>query len=513
MRTRKRKSLFELRSVEEVYPDETNPRKPDPVRLHLLRLSLSKLGFILPISITKEGMVLSGHQRLSVAKDLGWSHVPVQVVELPEKDIKGINILFNRVTNDFGALDTGGAAFTEAGLSGIIERAEQLQDIAPYTAESDTDESWFAINCKIQSIVNLGRDHSSKYDKKAIVVAENFIRKDIKIPIVVSESGDVVNGIHRLFAARENGITQWPIVTIPDALADFALHFLNYLSMDYDVDSDFAKVLRYSAYRRPQNNRGSVPKAYRFWGNGERTLPDKDSYTRDYWRNFRDIHGHNMIDFGSGLSKVAPFLQTKGINCIDFEPYRINPEGLNKTPDPDYSRRKAREFLKAVEDPRLCFDSIFLASVLNSVPFPQDRMAVLAIVHGLCSYSSTIYGTCRDISDFHYEYGGIRQANYFVFDSEPGVRLGDALHNPKIQKFHTQDEIDQHLAHFWNTRDYWKGGNIFYFRAKNPKRRNLDVLSKALEMEFDLPYKDGTTMGLVEAAKEAFSKRFKTKFD
>jgi len=491
-------SLYEPRDIDFLKPDATNPRKPDANRLHLLRLSLSKLGFILPIAITPGGMVLSGHQRLTVAKQLGFDEVPVQVVDLAEKDIKGINILFNRATNDFGALDTG--ADKSLHLRDIIEEAEKLKDFGD-------SEDWPVWHAEERSIEGIGRGLEDDYDKKAIVVADNFIRKGIKIPIVVTSTGRVINGKHRLFAAREKGIKKWPLVTVSDELADFSLHFLNYLSMDFHVDEEFADVLRYSAYRRPQNNRGAVPKAYRFWANGERTLLDRDSYSTEYWRKFRDLHGRTLLDFGSGLSKVAPFLQGKGINCIDFEPYRINPASENKKPDPEYSRTMALKFLSAIEDSSLVFDSIFLASVLNSVPFPRDRMAVLAIVHSLCGFGTTVYGTARDISDFTYEYSGIRQANYFVFDSEPGVRLGDTLANPKIQKFHTKNELDLQLHHFWKDKNYWNGGNIFYWRAKAPKRMSPQVLSQALAFEFDLPYANGTRMGLVKRAKEAFSNR------
>ena len=496
--------MYEQRDIEDLRPDEANPRTPDPVRLHLLRLSLSKLGFILPIAVTRSGMVLSGHQRLTVAKELGWTRVPVQVVDLADKDIQGINILFNRATNDFGALDTGSEALGDLHLNDIIERAEALED---YPVELE----WPVYMAEERSIAGIGRDISREYDKMAVVVADNFIRKGIYIPIVVTPTGRVVNGVHRLFAAREKGIEIWPVITVPDELADFALHFLNYLSMDFHVDEEFADMLRFSAYRRPQNNRGSVPKAYRFWANGERTLPDKDSYSKRYWQNFRDLHGKNVIDFGSGLSKVAPFLQKKGINCVDFEPYLINPRSQSRKPDPDYSRLRAAAFLENISNPELSFDSIFLASVLNSVPFPRDRMAVLAIVHGLSGFGTTIYGTCRDISDFTYEYSGIRQANYFVFDSEPGVRLGDTLANPKIQKFHTMNEMDKQLHILWKTKDFWKGGNIFYFRAKAPKRVNPTVLAAALEFEFDLPYADGSRMGLVKQAKAAFSNRLGVK--
>lgn len=494
--------MIKLRPVAELIPDETNPRKADPARLHILKLSLSKLGFILPVAATSDGLVLSGHQRLTVAKELGFKKVPVQTIAIEDKDIRGINILFNRTTNDIGSLDVGSDILKDLTLSDIIDRANKLPDFS---------YEWFAINCKTQSIAGIGKDLSHRYDKKAVVAAENFIRKNIQIPIVLSESGQVVNGIHRLFAAKENGIFEWPVIRIKDDIADFALYLLNYLSMDYHVDGDFEDMLRYCAYRRPQNNRGSVPKAYRFWGNGERTLLDKDSYSRDYWLKFRDLHGRSLLDFGSGLSKVAPFLNGKGFNCVDFEPYRINPHADNGVPDPEYSRTKAKEFIDNISNPDLVFDSIFAASVLNSVPHPKDRMCVLAIIHALSSIDTIFYGTCRDISDFHYEYGGIRQANYFAFDSEPGVRLGDALSNPKIQKFHSQEEIDQCFKYFWKTRDYWPGGNVFYFRCKAPIRVNPKVLSEALELEFNLPYKDGSRMNLVKQAKRAFSERLGVK--
>ncbi len=216
------------------------------------------------------------------------------------------------------------------------------------------------------------------------------------------------------------------------------------------------------------------------------------------------------MDFGAGLCKVRPFLEQRGMNCSDFEPYRIDPEGDVGTPSPEYSRKMAKQFLDELADGRP-FNSIFLASVLNSVPFPQDRMAVLAIVHALSGKDTCIYGTCRDISDFNYEYGGIRNANYFVFDTEPGVRIGDVMRNPKVQKFHTQEEADNMFARLWNKRDYWPGGNVFYFRLSAPKGYNVKVLAQALEMEFDMPYADGSTMGLVAAAKAAFSKRLGVK--
>lgn len=481
-------------------PDVTNPRKPDPARLGLLRLSIAKLGFLMPVfASASTGLLLSGHQRQTVSKELELARIPVQYVDIKDDDIAGVNILFNRVTNDFGAFDTGAAARDKLDLETVIAAAEALPDADP--------DNPYAINCKMEDVTELARLNSDRFNDKSVTQVQAIMRMGIRIPAVVSESGQIVNGVHRIFAALQSGEKEYPIVRIPDHIATVASNFLNYLSMDFHVDSDFEKLIRYSAYRRPQNNRGVVGKSYRFWANGCRTLSDKDSYSPEYWQTFRELHGHTLLDFGAGLAKVAPYLNTKGFNAHDFEPFLIDPDSGNGVPSPSYSRQQAKRFLQSIADPKLKFDSIFLSSVLNSVPFPKDRLCVLAIVHALCSRGTVVYGTCRDISDFNYEYGGIRKANYFTFDTEAGVRVGDVMRNPKIQKFHSQEEAREMFGRFWKDIEFWPGGNVFYWRVKAPMGFRPQVVAEALELEFNLPYADGSTMNLVDEAKAAFSKR------
>lgn len=490
-------------AIAAVHKDEANPRKSDAARMGLLKLSLKKLGFIQPLFVTPSGMLLSGHQRTTVSQELGFTKIPTVTVNLTDEQIRGVNLVFNRATNDFTAFDTGSKMHGQLDIDTVLQAAERLPDFE--------GENWFALNCKTEPLAPLVSGQAERYDKKAATMALVPYRMGIKIPVVASISGQIVNGVHRAFSALESGETSWPVIRIPDDHAEVALNFLNYLSMDFHVDSDFERLLRASAFRRPQNNRGAVPKAMRFWANGERTLPDKDSYSTDYWRKFRDLHGMNILDFGAGLGRAAPYLQTKGIEALDFEPYRIDPEGDAGVPSPEYSKQQARRFLRDVADPSVKFDSIFLCSVLNSVPFHRDRMCVLAIVHALSTRATKVYGTCRDISDYNYEYGGIRNANYFTFDSEPGVRLGDFMSRPKLQKFHTQAEARSMFGAFWKKVDMWPGGNVFYFRCESPVSISPKVLSAALEFEFNLPYLDKSTMGLVKEAKEAFGKRLMLK--
>ena len=94
----------ELVHVERLKPADYNPRRADAERLALVRLSLSRLGFLLPIVATPDGEILSGHQRHAVAMSMGARQVPVMFVDIPQERRRGLNILFNRATNDILSL-------------------------------------------------------------------------------------------------------------------------------------------------------------------------------------------------------------------------------------------------------------------------------------------------------------------------------------------------------------------------------------------------------------------------
>lgn len=490
---------------EELTPDKKNPRKPDQARLGLLQLSIQKLGFLMPLFREKKsGLLLSGHQRQTVSLALKEPLIPVEDIDVDEEDILGINLQFNRLTNDFNSFDTGRGAQSRLKIQEVIELAERLPDREPGVH--------FASGCKVEDVRSLTAHIGGLYDKKAIMSAANFLKKGIRIPAVVSQSGRVVNGVHRIFAAIEQGDGTWPVVRIPDEYAEVALALLNYLSMDFHVDDDFKDLLRAGAFRRVSNNRGVVPKSYRFWANGHRTLIDRESYSQEYWVNFRELHGNNILDFGAGLGKVAPYLRSKGMNAHDFEPYRVDPDTKKGEPDVEYSRSMAKQFLAAIADPELKFDSIFMSAVLNSVPFPEDRLKVLNIVNALSTRQTKVYGTYRHISDFNYEYGGVRNAGFFVFDSEEGVRLGDIASRPKLQKFMDEEEADAYFKRFWLTAQHWRGGNVSYFMLANPKTVNLKALGQSLDFEFgELPFRNGQKMGLAKEARKAFESRLQRK--
>ena len=87
-------------------PSEYNPRRWEDKAVRDLTRSIKEEGFVVPIlangNKARYGIVIAGHFRLKVAKDLGYTAVPVNFIDIPdiEKE-KKLNLTLNRVSGDW----------------------------------------------------------------------------------------------------------------------------------------------------------------------------------------------------------------------------------------------------------------------------------------------------------------------------------------------------------------------------------------------------------------------------
>lgn len=92
--------------IEDLRPSEYNPRTWEQKTIQELTKSINQFGFVVPILANKakgrENVVIAGHFRLKIAKDLGFTSVPVNYVEISdiEKE-KKLNLTLNRVSGDW----------------------------------------------------------------------------------------------------------------------------------------------------------------------------------------------------------------------------------------------------------------------------------------------------------------------------------------------------------------------------------------------------------------------------
>lgn len=84
---------------------EYNPRKISDVQIEHLKKSLINFDCVEPIVINtfagREGIIVGGHQRLKVMKEMGVVDVPCIEVSLPIEKEKELNIRLNKNTGDF----------------------------------------------------------------------------------------------------------------------------------------------------------------------------------------------------------------------------------------------------------------------------------------------------------------------------------------------------------------------------------------------------------------------------
>ena len=91
--------------IADLKPAEYNPRKISPQDRNQLKKSIIKFGLIDPIIVNKhkgrENIIIGGHQRYYLAKDLGLKQIPCVYVDIDAEAEKELNLRLNRNTGEF----------------------------------------------------------------------------------------------------------------------------------------------------------------------------------------------------------------------------------------------------------------------------------------------------------------------------------------------------------------------------------------------------------------------------
>lgn len=91
--------------VDELIEYEGNTRRND-AGVTKVAESIKEFGFLQPISIDANNVIISGHTRLKAAKQLGLEEVPCVVLNLSEEDTKLARIIDNK-SHEYSTWDVG----------------------------------------------------------------------------------------------------------------------------------------------------------------------------------------------------------------------------------------------------------------------------------------------------------------------------------------------------------------------------------------------------------------------
>lgn len=146
---------LQTRKIEEIHPAEYNPRTIGKDELQRLENSIRTHGIVDPILVNRRTgyRVVGGHQRLKVARKLGWEEIPCLVIDVPEDQEKAINIVlnqrklmgeydFSRLADLLQEIDSG--AFDVSEATGFVE--SELEEIANWTPDTHQEEEQAAFH-------------------------------------------------------------------------------------------------------------------------------------------------------------------------------------------------------------------------------------------------------------------------------------------------------------------------------------------------------------------------------
>jgi DNA modification methylase len=93
-------------SIDKLIAAEYNPRKHDEVATEQLKQSIKRFGLVDPIIVNsapnRKNIIIGGHFRWEVAKELGYETIPVVYVDIPDlEQEKELNLRLNKNTGEF----------------------------------------------------------------------------------------------------------------------------------------------------------------------------------------------------------------------------------------------------------------------------------------------------------------------------------------------------------------------------------------------------------------------------
>lgn len=95
---------IQILKIENLKPAEYNPRKdltPEDEEYQKIKKSLTEFGYVAPVIVNSDMTVIGGHQRLKVLKELGYTEIECNVVDLDKDKEKALNIALNKITGEW----------------------------------------------------------------------------------------------------------------------------------------------------------------------------------------------------------------------------------------------------------------------------------------------------------------------------------------------------------------------------------------------------------------------------
>ena len=182
------------------------------------------------------------------------------------------NIIFNRTTNDMNIREDGGNTIQ------LLNDNKQVID--SISSDSAGDMYPCMNNCELILPSELLKNINEVSDASSMSLCSMLFYNNVYMPLVVTESGDIINGRNRLLSyihSYSNGTLDmngnkyykqgYPCTIINDDKKELADLFLNKLSMDFDLGDKYKDKLRHGSFRRRETVVNTLTNSFKFFTN------------------------------------------------------------------------------------------------------------------------------------------------------------------------------------------------------------------------------------------------------
>ena len=143
--------------ITSVTPAEYNPRSLSQKKFEDIKDSLTRLGFVDPVIVNKskerENIIVGGHQRVKVAREMGYKSVPAVFVDLNLEEEKELNVRLNKnqgewdfsiLKQTFNSENLVDWGFAEQELSSQFKEIDKIEEKA-LEEEAELNEKKYPI--------------------------------------------------------------------------------------------------------------------------------------------------------------------------------------------------------------------------------------------------------------------------------------------------------------------------------------------------------------------------------
>jgi DNA modification methylase len=168
--------------ISELNPAPYNPRKWSEDAISQLTESIKQFGMVDPIlvngSTERRNVVIGGHFRLKIAKDLGYLEVPVVYVNIPDLEReKELNLRLNKNLGDWNYSML--SEFNESVLSGIGFTSEEIDNVFDI---DNTNEEIFDLKKELEKLniksISANKGDVYKLGNSRLMVGDSTIPED-----------------------------------------------------------------------------------------------------------------------------------------------------------------------------------------------------------------------------------------------------------------------------------------------------------------------------------------------